>query len=72
MAATQARRAGETAAPLGSDWELGEVEPGDLHNDPGDLDDLAAWSDPLVLLDSGPAAEIKFFLAPGNGNPWRR
>lgn len=69
MAATQARRAGETAAPLGSDWELGEVEPGDLHNDPGDLDDLAAWSDPLVLLDSGPAAEIKFFTGTRKREP---
>ncbi|MFP6775108.1 MAG: hypothetical protein VCE74_22675 [Alphaproteobacteria bacterium] len=69
MAATQARRAGETAAPLGSDRDLGEVEPDDLHNDPGELDNLAAWSDPLALLDSGPAAEIKFFTGTGEREP---
>ncbi|MBT3532362.1 MAG: hypothetical protein HN478_00690, partial [Rhodospirillaceae bacterium] len=69
MAVTQARRSGEVAAPLGSDWELGEVEPDDLNHAPGSLGELAAWSDPLPLLDSGPAAEIKFFTASGEREP---
>jgi len=69
MATTRARRAGETPLRLGSDREMGEVEPDDLHNDPADFDNLAAWSDPLTLLDSGPAAEIKFFTASGEREP---
>ena len=69
MATTQARRSGETAAPLGSDWERGEVEPDDLNHDPGTLGNMAAWSDPLVLLDSGPASAIKFFTGSGEREP---
>ncbi len=69
MAATQARRLGETAARLGNDWESGEVDPDDLHHAPAELGDFAAWSDPLPLLDSGPAAEIKFFTGAGEREP---
>jgi hypothetical protein len=69
MAVTQARRSGETAARLGDDWESGEVDPDDLHHAPGELADFAAWSDPLPLLDSGPAAGIKFFMGAGEREP---
>jgi hypothetical protein len=69
MAAIGARRSGETAARLGNDWESGEVDPDDLRHAPGELGDFAAWSDPLPLLDSGPAAEIKFFTGAGERKP---
>ncbi|MDP6563658.1 MAG: hypothetical protein QF578_02430 [Alphaproteobacteria bacterium] len=64
-----ARQAGAAAAPLGADRETGEVEPDDLSHARSPLDDLAAWRDPLPLLDQGPAAEIKFFTKSGERDP---
>ncbi|MDP6829876.1 MAG: hypothetical protein QF512_02845 [Alphaproteobacteria bacterium] len=69
MATTQARRHGESAAPLGGARDLGEEEPDDLRHSSAGLDDLAVWTDPLELLDSGPAAEIKFFTQAGERDP---
>ncbi len=69
MATTRARREGEGAALLGGARDLGEEEPDDLHHSSTGLDDLAVWTDPLTLLDSGPASEIKFFTQAGERDP---
>ncbi len=69
MASVQARGQGEGAAPLGAARDLGEVEPDDVNHSTAALGDLAGWSDPLALLDSGPAAEIKFFTQSGEREP---
>ena len=69
MAVSQARRQGEGAAPLGGARDLGEVEPDDMHHSSAALGDLAGWTDPLALLDAGPAAEIKFFTQSGEREP---
>ncbi len=69
LAASQSQRAAEAAAPLGLDWEAGEVEPEDMSQAGDGLGDLATWSDPLPLLDSGPAAAIKFFTTAGEREP---
>jgi hypothetical protein len=58
-------RAVGSAAPLGVDREMGEVDPDDLSGAEALLDDHAAWQDPLPLLDQEPASGIKFLTKTG-------
>ncbi len=65
VANTADLRAAAAAVPLGSDREMGEVDPDDLSGASAPLGDGAAWQDPLHLLDQEPASEIKFLTKTG-------
>lgn len=51
------RRAAESAAPIGTDYEKGEVEPEDVGTD---FDLWADWESPLPILARGQVAGINF------------
>jgi hypothetical protein len=65
VAVTSHLRAAGSAAPLGVDREMGEVDPDDLSRAGTELDNQAAWQDPLPLLDQDPASRIKFLTKTG-------
>ena len=65
VAITSHLRAAGSAAPLGVDREMGEVDPDDLSGAEAPLGDHTAWQDPLPLLDQEPASGIKFLTKTG-------